>query len=119
MTLFLIKLLHTLIFFALSSCVLTILYSGARGKLTRWTLISLAAILAEGVVLAANQWRCPLTNVAERMGAQNGSVSDIFLPAWLSDRIFPICGSLFAVGCVAIVVRAITRWVQMRHERAN
>jgi hypothetical protein len=113
MALFLIKSFHTLIFFVFSACVACVVYSGVRGRNTRWTWISMAAIFGEGCVLIANGWRCPLTVLAERVGAQNGAVSDIFLPAWLSDRIFPICGTLFMVGCAAIAVRAIVHrsWV--------
>jgi hypothetical protein len=107
MALFLIKSFHTLIFFVLSACVTCVLYSGVRGRNTRWTWISLAAIFREGCVLIANRWRCPLTDLAERVGARSGTVSDIFLPVWLSDRIFPICGTVFMVGCAAIAVRAI------------
>lgn len=52
-----------------------------------------------------NGGKCPPTAVAERHGAANGSVSDIFLPRWFADRIFPICGTLFLVGLGLIAAR--------------
>jgi hypothetical protein len=59
----------------------------------------------ESIVLAASGWTCPLTILTERLGAARGSVSDIFLPKWLADRIFPICGTAYAVALVLILIR--------------
>jgi hypothetical protein len=50
---------------------------------------------------------CPLTLLAERRGATRGSVADLFLPKWLADRIFPICGTTYAVAVLVIVVRLL------------
>jgi hypothetical protein len=102
-----VKLVHTAIFALLSGCVLYVLFSGITGRTTVGTWIAIGAILVEGVVLVTFGWKCPLTLVAERLGARDGSVSDIFLPKWFADRIFPICGTLFLIGCVLIVVRLI------------
>ena len=102
-----VKLVHTLVFVVLSGCVLYILASGAFDRITPWTWIAVVAILLEGVVLVASGGRCPLTTVAERLGASDGSVADIFLPRWFADRIFPICGTLYLIGCVVIAVRVI------------
>lgn len=100
-----IKLVHTLIFVILSGCVLLVLYSGLVGSITSWTWAAVVLILLEGVTLVAFGWKCPLTLVAERLGAHDGAVVDIFLPKWLADRIFPICGTTFLVGCVLILWR--------------
>ena len=50
---------------------------------------------------------CPLTLLAERMGAARGSVTDIFLPKWFADRIFPICGSLYGIALLMIAWRLV------------
>jgi hypothetical protein len=55
------------------------------------------------------QGRCHITAVAERLGAANEGVSDSFLPKWFADRIFPICGTLFLIGCALIVFRLLGR----------
>jgi hypothetical protein len=102
-----VKLVHTAIFVVLSGCVLYVVFSGASGSITAGTWIAVAAILVEGVVLVTFGWKCPLTLVAERLGARDGSVSDIFLPKWFADRIFPICGTLFLIGCVLIAIRLL------------
>ena len=102
-----IKLIHTGIFVALSGCVLYVLLSGALNHITRWTWGAVIAIVVEGLVLLASGGKCPLTAMAERRGTPHGSVADIFLPRWFADRIFPICTTLFLVGCVLVAVRLI------------
>lgn len=102
-----VKLAHTAIFAVLSICVLYVLASGVGGRITLWTWCAIAAIVVEGIVLLVNGGRCPLTAVAERLGAASGGVSDIFLPKWFADRIFPICGTLFLVGCGLIAARML------------
>lgn len=106
-TVFQVKLVHTAIFVVLSACVLYVLWSGATARVTAWTWVAVAAIVLEGIALAAAGGRCPLTRLAERMGALDGSVADLFLPKWFADRIFPICGSLFAIGCALLAIRLL------------
>ncbi len=102
-----VKVIHTLIFVFLSGCVLYVLASGAFDRITRWTWAAAAAIVVEGVILLAFRGRCPLTTVAERLGASDGSVSDIFLPRWFADRIFPICTAVFLLGCAFVAARLL------------
>lgn len=100
-----IKLVHTAVFAVLSACVCYILLSGALDRITPWTWVAVAAIVAEGIALALSGGKCPLTLWAERRGAIDGSVADIFLPKYFADRIFPICGTLFAAGLALVLVR--------------
>lgn len=104
-SIFLIKAVHTAIFWILSACVLYALYSGVAGEITTWTWIAVGLLLVESVVLVASGWVCPLTLLAEREGAVRGSVADLYLPKWFADRIFPICGTLFAVALALILWR--------------
>lgn len=107
LSLFQIKLLHTLIFWLLSACVVYALYSGIAGSVTLWTWVAVGLLLIESVVLVAFGWICPLTLLAERQGAIRGSVADIFLPKWLADRIFPICGTAYGIAVVLILWRLV------------
>lgn len=104
-TIFQIKLVHTLVFWVLSLCVAYALFSAVADRITSWTWIAVGLLLIESVVLAASGWTCPLTILAERSGAPRGTVSDIFLPKWFADRIFPICGTLYAISLVLIALR--------------
>jgi hypothetical protein len=105
-TIFQIKLVHTVIFWILSACVIFALYSGLADRVTRWTWVAVVLLLVESVVLVAAGWTCPLTILAERQGAAEGAVADIFLPKWLADRIFPVCGTLYGIALVLIAWRA-------------
>ena len=107
MTLLQIKIVHTAAFFVLSGCVLLVLYSGASGRVTTWTWVGISMILAEGIALASCGGKCPLTVLAERRGAVQPGVADIFLPRWFADRIFPICTTLFLLGCLLVGWRLV------------
>jgi|ERR1700680_546213 len=107
LTVFHVKLVHTLFFSVLSACVIYIVISGSINRITPWTWVAIVAIVIEGLVLAVSGGRCPLTAVAERLGASDGSVADIFLPRWFADRIFPICGTLYLIGCAIVAIRLV------------
>jgi hypothetical protein len=100
-----IKIVHTVAFWVLSLCVLYALYSGIADGITMWTWVAVGVLLVESVVLAVSGWTCPLTILAERCGAARGSVADIFLPAWFADRIFPVCGTMYGLALLLILIR--------------
>lgn len=100
-----IQLSHTFIFFALTASIFYLLYSAIANRLTRWTGIALASLLVESAVMLFNNWQCPLRGWAEALGAERGSVTDIFLPRWLADRIFTLCTPLYAVGFIGVTIR--------------
>jgi hypothetical protein len=106
-TIFQIKLVHTVIFWILSLCVVYALFSGIANRMTTWTWVAVGLLLVESVVLVVSGWTCPLTILAERQGAVRGSVTDIFLPKWLADRIFPICGSGYGIAVAVIPWRLL------------
>lgn len=100
-----VKLVHSLIFLVNSAAVLLVFVCGVTGLDSRWTRLALSAALLEVLVFVVNRGRCPLTLLVERLGSENGRVSDIFLPRWFADRIPQICGPLLAVGIVGLAVR--------------
>ena len=93
-----VKALHSLIFFVLQSAIAYLVYTGLRGRTDRRTAIASAVVGGECLIYAANGFHCPLTGLAEDLGAARGSVTDIFLPRWLASNIARIYGPLFAVG---------------------
>lgn len=98
-----IKLVHTAIFAVVSSSVLYVFWAGVRARPARWTGLSITIVLAESAVFAGNRWRCPLTNLAEGLGAEHGRVTDIFLPRWFADRIPQIYTPLFVTGLIGLL----------------
>ncbi len=89
-TIFAIKFFHSIIFFLMVACLGYILYCATVGRYDWTLLLALIAIFVEGLTLLLNRWRCPLTSLAERYGAANGAVTDIFLPGWLTRHTFKI-----------------------------
>jgi len=65
------------------------------------------------MIYATNNQVCPLTPLAEELGARRGSVTDIFLPNWLSQRIPVVFGSILVVG----VVLNLRSWLAERSVR--
>jgi hypothetical protein len=81
------KAVHTLAWFSIESCVLYLLYAGFVGRSGRRAAVAAGVVAGEVLVFAANGLRCPLTDVAERLGADHGSVTDIYLPARLAHHL--------------------------------
>lgn len=104
---FLVKSFHTLIFIVESICVFYLLYAAAANRVNRWTAVAVSVITFEGVVLYFNNMQCPLRVWTKRLGASRGSVTDLFLPRWLADRIFEIYTPFFALGCLGVLVRKL------------
>jgi hypothetical protein len=81
------KAVHTLAWFSIESCVLYLLYTGFAGRSGRRAAIAAGVVAGECLVFAANGFRCPLSDVAERLGADHGSVTDIYLPRWFARHL--------------------------------
>ncbi len=78
--LFAIKTVHSAIFVVLLGSILRFTWDGLRGRFDRATAVAAGLVAVEIGVFLANRGRCPLTGVAEDLGADDGRVSDIFLP---------------------------------------
>jgi len=102
---FFIKLVHSLFFLFQSVCIGIVLYSAVADKITTITWIALVSVLCEGVVLCISGWKCPLTTYTERLEASSGSVTDIFLPKWFAEHTFSICGAVFGLACLLLLLR--------------
>jgi site-specific DNA recombinase len=99
--LFGVKSVHSIAFFIIQSAILYLLHAGARGRSDRKAALAAGIALGESAIYAGNGFRCPLTGVAERLGAQSGAVTDIFLPKWLARNIANIYVPLL---CVAVLL---------------
>lgn len=81
------KAVHTLAWFSIESCVLYLVYAGFAGRSGRRAAIAASVVAGESLVFAANGFRCPLTDIAERLGAEHGSVTDTLLPSRLARNL--------------------------------
>ena len=82
-----LKSAHTLIWFSVEAALSYVIYSGLRGRSDRWAAIAGAIVAGETAVFLANGARCPLTGLAESLGAERASVTDLYLPRWLAHNL--------------------------------
>lgn len=82
-----IKLVHTLAWFSIESCMLYVLWAGFRRQSDRRAAVAAGVVATETLIFTANRFQCPLTQIAERVGAEQGSVTDIYLPRWFADNL--------------------------------
>ncbi|ACL39106.1 conserved hypothetical protein [Pseudarthrobacter chlorophenolicus A6] len=82
-----VKAVHTLAWFSIEACVVYVLAAGLAGRTDKRVGIAAAVVAGESLVFAGNGFRCPLTGLAERYGAQSGSVTDIYLPRWFARNL--------------------------------
>ena len=99
-TLAAIKTAHTVIFLSIAGLIVLFTWDGVRQRPGRRTSLAAVVALAETAVYASNNRVCPLTPLAEELGAASGTVTDIFLPDWASRRIPVASGGTLVVGLV-------------------
>jgi hypothetical protein len=87
-----LKTVHTAIFAGELSAILWLVLSGLLGRRDRTVTVAAAAVVTEVAVYLANDGVCPLTPMTQRLGAERGSVSDIFLPERIA-RTIPVWSS--------------------------
>ncbi|MDZ7683566.1 MAG: hypothetical protein U5J63_18105 [Fodinibius sp.] len=102
---FYIKLIHSFLFFLIVASTIYVLITAAVDKINALTWWAFGVVLLELFALLLNNWRCPLTDLAESHGAEVGSVADLFLPHWLSERLFFVFGVLFLLTCLLLLCR--------------
>lgn len=107
MTVFVIKSVHSALFLLFTASVLVLLASGISGRIGTLTLVAAVLIVVEGGVLVLNRLQCPLTGLAERHGAVDGRVTNLFFPSWLVPHVFEAYAALVLLSLVLIGVRLL------------
>ena len=79
-----VKTVHTLIWLSVELAVAYLILAGLTDRSDRSVAVAGAVVLGESVVFLANGARCPLTGLAETLGAESGSVTDSYLPKGLA-----------------------------------
>ncbi len=89
-------------------CLIYVLYA-ALAKAFNWVLLlALVAMFSEGIALVLNKGRCPLTTLAEKWGAEKGSVTDIFLPPVIARNAFKVSAVIVVAELVLLANRYFT-----------
>ena len=103
-----VRSVHTAVFLVELSSILWLVVSGLVGRRDRSVKTAAALVAIEAGVFVANAGICPLTPMAERLGASRGSVSDIFLPGVVA-RTIPIWSSALVVLAAVLHARSVVR----------
>jgi hypothetical protein len=67
-----VKAIHTLAWFSIEACMTYVLYAAFARRSDRRAGIAAGVVAAETLIFAGNGFRCPLTQAAERLGAERG-----------------------------------------------
>jgi hypothetical protein len=97
-----IKSIHSILFFLMIFCLFYILYC-AIARTYDWTLLTAIVILMiNGLSIALNRGRCPLTTLAEKYGSENGAVTHIFIPKFCARYVFKFFAVVSAIEVVLL-----------------
>ena len=112
-TLAAIKAVHSAVFLVMLGAIGWLVATGITGRRDRSVAAAAALVAGEGLVFLANDGVCPLTPLAERYGAERGSVSDIFLPDAVA-RTIPLWSTTLIALAVVLHVRGLARRARRR-----
>lgn len=107
-TLVAIRTVHSGVFLVELASIAWLLVSGLLGRRDRSVAVAAVLVAGESAVFLANAGVCPLTPLAERHGAERGSVSDIYLPDGLA-RTIPIWATTLVVAAVVLHAVGVVR----------
>jgi hypothetical protein len=93
-----IKIVHTVAFALIAGCICVFAWDGIRGRGGRRARVTAAIAIAESVIYASNNQVCPLSPLAEELGAESGTVTDLYLPDSVSRRIPLFGGAALVIG---------------------
>jgi hypothetical protein len=93
-----VKAVHTAAFALIAGCIVLFTWDAIRGRSGRRAIVAATIAVTETLVYASNNQVCPLTPLAEELGAESGTVTDLYLPRPISDRIPVIGGSTLLIG---------------------
>ncbi|HSR70598.1 MAG TPA: hypothetical protein VLU25_21910 [Acidobacteriota bacterium] len=101
-----VKIVHTVVWAFFAGCIFAIPVSAWRGRFTIAAVL-IGIVFIEVGIIAANGWRCPLTNVAARYTEERQENFDIYLPLWLARYNKHIFGTIFLAG----ILYTLARWL--------
>jgi hypothetical protein len=101
-----IKAIHTVIFASVGVALGLFVWDGLHRRSDKRAAMALGVVLAETAVYISNNQVCPLTPLAEELGASRGAVVDMYLPGWAARRI-PLIAGTALVGGIALHAAAI------------
>jgi glucose dehydrogenase len=107
-----IRIAHTAAFFVIAGCIAVFDWEGMRRRPGRRATLAASIAVAETLIYVSNNQVCPLTPLAEELGAESGTVTDLYLPRAVSDRVPVIGGSALIIG---LALNALARRERPSH----
>lgn len=107
-----IRAIHTAIFGSVAACIAIVVWDGLRQRPRRRTRLAGAAVLAEAAVYLSNEQVCPLTPLAESLGAAEDCIGDMLLPERFSRRIPAVSSTVMLAG----IGLNLLAWARRRRE---
>ncbi len=89
----------------MAASVFYILYCGLFGVTDSVFVVAVSLVGLEGIIFFGNGAKCPLTKVAQSLGATKGYVFDTFFPERLTRYTFPFFTTLLSIGLILWAVR--------------
>lgn len=100
-----VRAIHTAIYVVMASSTVALVYAGVTGASGWWLAAAIVLLAIETVVFVGNGFRCPLTALAVKYGAEKGYAFDTFLPERATRLTFRVFGSLMALGFLMLALR--------------
>lgn len=100
-----VRLVHTIIYVVMALSTFVLVYAGLTGQSGPWLVAALVLLAIEIVVFVGNGWKCPLTALALRYGAEKGYAFDTYLPEGLMRHTFWFFSSVMLIGLVLLGLR--------------
>jgi hypothetical protein len=97
-----VMVVHTVAWAVFAGCIFAVPVLALAGRLG-WSMLLSLVVLLECIVLAANRFKCPLTDVAARYTDDRADNFDIYLPVWLARKNKLTFGTLYAVGLLVLL----------------
>lgn len=101
---FLVRLMHGGFTAFFTSCIVYVYYAAVRRRRGQLLYGSIAALVVEGAVVAANGGDCPLGRVHRRYG-DDRDFFELFMPKRFSKRAVPVLGAVTVAGAVLALTR--------------
>ncbi len=105
-----IKSLHSLIYLVMSASILYVVVCGLVGRRDVWLAVAVGLVTLECLVYLGNRARCPLSDLAVRLGDDTGNdyLSDWICPRPWIRHTARIWGGVFGVGVVLVLLSWVT-----------
>jgi polyferredoxin len=80
-------------------------YFAFTGRFDAWFWIPCLLIVSEIFIILFNNWRCPITPIAEKYTKARKSNFDIYLPEWLAKYNVKIFSGIIVVELLILSIK--------------